>query len=169
LFWIILGVAVVVVLGLGIGLGVGLSQNKDSSNGSSDEQDGATTGSSSSTSTSTTSEPSSTSQSTINSLACPAANNTLFEVPRSDKMTFLRLCGIDYSGEGGARDLATVWTASVQDCIVNCAGYPGCTACSWGVIPGDNYQQGDNHRCFLKTDLGTPHETRAGWDFAILQ
>jgi hypothetical protein len=60
-----------------------------------------------------------------------------------------------------------VWTASVQDCIVNCAGFDGCTACSWGVIAGDNYQ--DNHRCFLKTDLGTPHGTRAGWDFAILQ
>ena len=99
---------------------------------------------------------------------CPAANNTLYDVPQSDK-TFLRLCGIDYTGEGAADDLATVWTASMQDCIINCVVYDGCTACSWGAIEGDNYR--DNHRCFLKTNLVESKKTkvRAGWDFAIMQ
>lgn len=89
-------------------------------------------------------------------------------MPQSDK-TFLRLCGIDYTGEGAADDLATVWTASMQDCIINCVGYDGCTACSWGAIEGDNYR--DNHRCFLKTNLAESKKTkvRAGWDFAIMQ
>jgi len=98
--------------------------------------------------------------------ACPAANDTTFAVPNSPK-TFRRFCGVDYRAEQGTTDLATVWTASMQDCMVNCAGFDGCTACGWGAQEGDNYR--DNHRCYLKTNLGESQEVRAGWDFAILE
>jgi hypothetical protein len=54
----------------------------------------------------------------------------------------------------------------MQDCITSCAGYPKCTACSWGVIPGD---AGSDHRCWLKNDLQRPSAVRSGWEFAILQ
>lgn len=74
---------------------------------------------------------------------------------------------MDYAPAGGTQDLATIWTASVEDCMVNCAGYTGCVGCSWGPLPGDDYR--DNHRCFLKKSLGEPHDVRDGWDFAILQ
>lgn len=97
--------------------------------------------------------------------ACPAANNTKYLVPGAEK-TFLRLCGIDYSGAGQAADLGVVWTASMQECMVSCAGYPGCTGCGWGVIQGD---AGSDHRCWLKGDLQQAHMVRTGWDFAILQ
>ena len=99
------------------------------------------------------------------SQACPAANDTRFSVPNSDK-TFLRICGVDYQGRGGTDELAIVWTASMQDCIVNCAGFDECTACSWGAVPGDSYR--DNHRCYLKTNLGKRNKARPGWDFAML-
>lgn len=98
-------------------------------------------------------------------LACPAANNTKYEV-KSVKKTFLRVCGVDYVGSGGAVDLGVVWTASMQDCMNSCAGYTNCTGCSWGVIPGDG---GSDHRCWLKSDLRSPTSVRSGWDFAILE
>lgn len=54
----------------------------------------------------------------------------------------------------------------MQDCMNSCAGYPDCTGCSWGMIPGD---AGSDHRCWLKSELKTPTAVRSGWDFAILQ
>lgn len=97
--------------------------------------------------------------------ACPAANGTTYHVPGAGK-TFLRLCGTDFSGDDGAVDLGVVWTATVQDCINSCAGYPNCTGCGWGVMTGD---PGTDHRCWLKSDLQKSHAVRSGWDFAILQ
>lgn len=97
--------------------------------------------------------------------SCPAANGTKYAAPNSDK-SFLRICGVDYSGKGGAIDLGVIWTASMQDCMNNCAGYPNCTGCGWGVIEGD---AGSDHRCWLKSDLDSSHSVRSGWDFAILE
>lgn len=100
------------------------------------------------------------------SQACPAANNTVFDVPESDA-SFRRFCGRDYRDGKGAEDVGVVWTASVIDCMVNCAGYPGCKGVGWGFIAGD---KGDNHRCWMKKDIkeGEWESARAGWDFAIL-
>jgi hypothetical protein len=86
-------------------------------------------------------------------------------VPNSDK-TFLRICGIDYANGAGAEDLTTVWTASMIDCMTNCAGFPKCEACSWGALEGD---KGDNHRCYLKRNLTKSETRRPGWDFAVMQ
>lgn len=98
-------------------------------------------------------------------VSCPAANDTRYNVPGTNA-TFLRRCGIDYSGVDQAKDLASVWTLSMQDCMFQCADYPGCQACGWGVIPGD---EGSLHRCWLKSNLQSSHQSRAGWEFAILQ
>jgi hypothetical protein len=128
------------------------------------ETPSSTTSASSSESSSEAATSTSTELPTSSSEACPTANNTIFEVEGSDK-SFLRLCGLDYA-DANTDDLATVWTANVQDCITNCAGYPGCIGAGWGVIEGDT---GDNHRCWMKRTLGEPHEVREGWDFAILR
>ncbi|KAG9255542.1 uncharacterized protein F5Z01DRAFT_651478 [Emericellopsis atlantica] len=173
-FWIAVGVAIGLLLAVAIGLGVGLSGNSSSSHGSQDSDRASSTqtvptsthpegGSPATTVLVATATFTSTDEA---SEACPAANDTTFAVPNSPK-TFRRFCGVDYRSAQGTTDLATVWTASMQDCMVNCAGFDGCTACAWGVQKGDNYR--DNHRCYLKTDLGESQEVRDGWDFAILE
>ncbi|KAH8172377.1 hypothetical protein LIA77_06632 [Sarocladium implicatum] len=175
-FWIVLAavlVAIVVAVGVGVGVGVGssggdsssASEDKDSS-GSNDTTESDTATSSSIPSSTSTSPPRTT---TTSRSSCPAANNTVYSVPGSDK-SFLRICGVDYSGEFGgdrrAQDIGVVITKNMEDCIVNCAGYPGCTGCGWGIIQGD---ESDEHRCWLKARLGESHVARPGWDFAILQ
>ncbi len=122
----------------------------------------STTGTSSSISTATSTAPSAASTSL---LPCPAANNTQYRVPNTEK-TFKRLCGVDYSGVDQARDLGSVWTTTMQDCIFQCADFTGCTACGWGIIADD---PGSEHRCWLKSGLKSSHSARAGWDFAILE
>lgn len=115
--------------------------------------------------TSTSPTPTSTNAASTSIIPCPAANNTRYLVPDTDKV-FQRLCGVDFSGVDQARDLGSVWTTTMQECIFQCADFPGCSACGWGIIQDD---PGSEHRCWLKTDLKTAHSTRAGWDFAILE
>lgn len=98
-------------------------------------------------------------------LACPDANDTLYDIPSSPK-TFKRFCGIDYDGSAQARDIGSVWTATMEDCMINCAGFPGCEACGWGAIRGD---PGSDHRCWLKNNLQDENVKRTGWQFAVLQ
>lgn len=112
--------------------------------------------------TQSSSTPTATSTTAAN---CPSGNNTVYSVPGSDKK-FLQLCGVDYSGKEEAVDLANVLTANMKECMDNCAGFTGCTACGWGVIDGD---KGDDHRCWLKNDLGKSHKATSNWTFAILQ
>jgi hypothetical protein len=96
---------------------------------------------------------------------CPAVNNTIYNVPRSDKR-FLRLCGLDYSGMRGAVDISHVPTSSFAECMDNCAGTVGCSGCSWGPLKGD---EKDEHRCWLKSTLQGSHEVETTWCFGILQ
>ncbi|CAK7231017.1 hypothetical protein SBRCBS47491_007789 [Sporothrix bragantina] len=130
--------------------------------------------------TATTTSTSSAATSTATSLTdCPAANGTTYTVPGSST-NFLRLCGIDYSGTGAAVDLSHLPTTSMDDCMNNCAGTSGCTACGWGppnssttstdstgfVVSGKNYQ------CYLKSTLGSAKKAVSAdsdWCFAILQ
>ncbi len=95
---------------------------------------------------------------------CEAKNDTLYAVPGTTK-SFKRFCGIDFSGVGGAVDLTHVTTSTMEECIVSCSGLANCTGCGWGIIAGD---QGPDYRCWLKTDLQTPHN-QSNWSFAILQ
>ncbi|KZZ98541.1 hypothetical protein AAL_03059 [Moelleriella libera RCEF 2490] len=148
-------VVVVVAVGVGVGVGVGVKQTSRKTMPATSSPD-----STSSTPSVNSSPPAQTS-----TAACPAANGTTYHVPGAGK-TFLRLCGTDFSGDDGAVDLGVVWTATVQDCINSCAGYPNCTGCGWGVMTGD---PGTDHRCWLKSDLQKSHAVRSGWDFAILQ
>ncbi|KAL2160987.1 hypothetical protein VTH06DRAFT_8699 [Thermothelomyces fergusii] len=95
---------------------------------------------------------------------CPALNNTIYHVPGSTK-SFLRVCGIDYSGSG-ATDLVHTWTNSMADCMNSCASFDQCTGCAWGYLDGDD---GPRHRCYMKKDLTKPHQAVSDWCFAILQ
>lgn len=125
----------------------------------------STTSPTSSTTSTTTATSTAPSAASTSLMPCPAANNTRYLEPSSEK-TFTRLCGIDFSGVDQARDLGSVWTTTMQDCIFQCADFPGCTACGWGIIADD---PGSEHRCWLKADLKSSHNARTGWDFAILE
>ncbi|KAK4218906.1 hypothetical protein QBC37DRAFT_164662 [Rhypophila decipiens] len=177
-FWIIIAVVVLffIALALGVGLGVGLTKGNapptptSTSSSSSATSPSPDSNGDSSPSTSTPTRPASPSgTSTPNTLlACPAANNTLYTTTTKDdvKKTFLRVCGVDYSGAGGAKDLRHVSTSTMAECMDACAELSGCTGAGWGHIAGDT---GSKHRCWLKTDLQTPHKAIMDWDFAILQ
>ncbi|SPQ19187.1 d01851cc-64ce-4463-ba05-69fda98c4928 [Thermothielavioides terrestris] len=169
-----------VALGLGVGLGVGLSQQKsavvESVPGPSSSLSPASAVSLAPNPTPTNPTPAGTegaSETTTESATrprptynsdCPSLNNTVYHVPGSTK-TFLRICGVDYSGDE-ATDLAQVYTGSMADCMNSCASFNQCTACSWGYIQGD---EGGEHRCFMKNNLKTGHTAASDWCFAILQ
>ena len=80
--------------------------------------------------------------------------------------SFKRFCGIDFSGVGGAVDLTDVTTSTMEECMISCSGFANCTGCGWGIIPGD---KGPDYRCWLKSNLQTPHNQSNDWSFAILQ
>ncbi|KAL2260666.1 hypothetical protein VTK26DRAFT_5251 [Humicola hyalothermophila] len=177
---IIVGVLIIIgiAVGVGAGLGVGLANRPTNQ-----QAEGPSSSSSPNpildlgpAGTTTTSKPSAvdvSSESTTSVAAgprpsynsdCPALNNTIYRVPGSTK-SFLRICGIDYSGSN-ATDLAHVYTKSMADCMNSCASFDQCTGCSWGYLRGDS---GDEHRCYMKKNLKTPHEAVDDWCFAVLQ
>ncbi|KAK3372314.1 hypothetical protein B0H63DRAFT_291845 [Podospora didyma] len=193
-FWILVGVAVLLVtiiaVGVGVGLGIGMRPRGQQANNPppqavSSPSSSAITPTSPPTTKpeSTTAGATSTSAGDSSSLVptsttggafvtspptqssdCPGANNTVYNVPGSTK-TFLRICGLDYSGTG-ATDIANVTTNSFAECMNQCALLSNCTACGWGFIAGDT---GDAHRCWMKNDLKANHEATKDWSFAILQ
>ncbi|KAL2153816.1 hypothetical protein VTH82DRAFT_2491 [Thermothelomyces myriococcoides] len=119
---VLIGVAV----GVGVGLGIGLKAKgetvkptdipsssipelgPDTSPVPTDTPTTSVGGTSGSAATATRSSPAP--RPTYNS-DCPALNNTIYHVPGSTK-SFLRVCGIDYSGSG-ATDLIHTWTESI--------------------------------------------------------
>ncbi|KAM0512851.1 hypothetical protein ACHAPE_008485 [Trichoderma viride] len=164
LFWLTMAaIGLFVAIGVGVGVGVGLGARHKAV-----VQPSPTTSSApgSHTSTSTSSKTASPTESLPPSLlGCPQANNTRYAVPGLDK-TFLLNCGIDYTGAGQAVEVGNLYTADMEDCMANCATFPGCTGAGWGIIPGD---AGSEHRCWLKGDLGKKPIPKPGWYFAILQ
>ncbi|KAM3500256.1 hypothetical protein MY10362_006560 [Beauveria mimosiformis] len=170
--WVVV-IAIIIAIAVPVGVVFGLRRSRHN-NSTGDESTDATSttslssfASSTATASTSTASPSaaSTSTTTTSVVACPAANNTLYLVPDSQK-TFRRFCGVDCSGVDQARDLGSVWTTTVQECILRCADFSGCTACGWGIIADD---PGSEHRCWLKADLKALHGARPGWDFAILE
>ncbi|KAK4151105.1 hypothetical protein C8A00DRAFT_17445 [Chaetomidium leptoderma] len=180
--WIIIAVGVLILIGVGVGvgLGVGLAKGKGpaaepvegpssslptqipGSSPTPTDPPATTpggTGAAAETTTGSAANP----RPTYNS-DCPALNNTVYHVPGSTQ-SFLRLCGVDYSGSG-ATDLAHAYTESMADCMHTCASFDQCTACAWGYIKGD---QGGKHRCYMKKDLKQGHEAASDWCFAVLQ
>ncbi|KAK4197121.1 hypothetical protein QBC40DRAFT_107573 [Triangularia verruculosa] len=195
LLWIIVGVAIVIIIGVAVGVGVGLgvSMGRKSSAEAQEQSESSTTPpvsvigtsppptpsatldiDSSATSSLFSGTPSTISSSTITvpyrppnpHSDCPAANNTMYQVPGSHKR-FLRLCGIDYHGSTSSRDLSHMYTTSMADCMNSCASFDQCTAVGWGFLPGDTGKEG--HRCYMKTDLKAGHAATTDWCFAILQ
>ncbi|OTA87823.1 hypothetical protein M434DRAFT_399326 [Hypoxylon sp. CO27-5] len=183
-WWLLALVALLLVVAIGVGVGVGVgrgaSQNSTqaaaaaaaSSLSSSSISQGSSTSTTSASATESTTNPPTTSTTssastptgnTEGKIDCPAANGTTYQVPGSDKR-FLRICGIDYSGDE-AEDLRQVPTESILDCMKNCAGTAGCTGCGWGYLEGDT---GTQHTCFLKGNLKKSHEADINWAFAVL-
>ncbi|KAM3475317.1 hypothetical protein MY5147_003806 [Beauveria neobassiana] len=169
---VVIAVIIAVAVPVGVVFGLRRSRHKNkSTNATSTTSLASFASSTAPAATESTASPSaastttSTTTTTTSVVACPDANNTLYLVPNSQK-TFRRFCGIDYSGVNQARDLGSVWTTTVQECILRCADFSGCTACGWGVIADD---PGSEHRCWLKADLKALHGARPGWDFAILE
>ncbi|KAK4170435.1 hypothetical protein QBC43DRAFT_6030 [Cladorrhinum sp. PSN259] len=193
LFWIILAIGILMIIGVAVGVGVGVSMGRKSYANSTDAaaSSGTTVSASGAgssptpttvipsteqptTATTPTGTHATSATSTSFSVAsrpnmvnsdCPAVNNTIYQVPGSTQR-FQRLCGVDYSGTGDAKDLAQVYTTSMIECIHACASFDRCTAAGWGYIAGDI---GNEHRCFMKTDLTKSHAARDDWCFAILQ
>ncbi|KAM3540727.1 hypothetical protein ARSEF1564_006352 [Beauveria bassiana] len=172
--WVVV-IAIIIAIAVPVGVVFGLRRSRhknESTNATSTTSLASFASSTAPAATTSTASPSaasttttSTTTTTTSVVACPDANNTLYLVPDSQK-TFRRFCGIDYSGVDQARDLGSVWTTTVQECILRCADFSGCTACGWGVIADD---PGSEHRCWLKADLKALHGARPGWDFAILE
>lgn len=203
-FWYVAGIVVFVIIavavGVGVGAGIGLAK-KNNRQISSSTAANATTSASAAVSASvaaatvlsattspaaSSSAPSSSSTSSSTSTAtsltdCPAANGTTYKVSGSST-TFLRLCGIDYSGTGAAVDLSHLPATSMDDCMNNCAGTSGCTACGWGPVNSSTTssgvgssgfeESGKDFQCYMKSTLGnvkTAVKADSDWCFAILQ
>ncbi|KAI1092254.1 hypothetical protein F5B19DRAFT_492681 [Rostrohypoxylon terebratum] len=182
-WWLAALITLLLIVAIGVGVGVGVGKGASQSSTQAQAQAGAVSSSSSTSSlpgssasaaigtpttqsSSSTTKTSATSASTSNpegKIDCPAANGTTYQVPGSNKQ-FLRICGIDYSGNE-ATDLRQVPTESMLDCMKNCAGTSGCTGCGWGYIQGDS---GTQHTCWLKGGLKKSHEADVNWAFAIL-
>ncbi|KAI5924426.1 hypothetical protein F4810DRAFT_700759 [Camillea tinctor] len=134
-FWTILAIVIVLlIVAIGVGVGVGVSSRSSRGAVEAAPSSSPTTASSAAISnspatTSTTTTSTATATPTVGAkIDCPAANGTTYQVPGSDK-TFLRICGIDYSGSGEATDIRQVPTEDMLDCMKNCAGTANCTGC----------------------------------------
>ncbi|KAK4096368.1 hypothetical protein N658DRAFT_436256 [Parathielavia hyrcaniae] len=180
--WVLIAAGVLIIIGVAVGVGVGLGLGLSRTQGSAaepavssssvpapaSEVNPAQTSPSTHNPTNTeaaaetTAGPAPKPRPTYNS-DCPALNNTIYHVPGSTR-SFLRLCGIDYTGSG-ATDITHAYTESMADCMHSCASLDQCTACSWGYIEGD---KGSMHRCYMKKDLKQSHAAAADWCFAIL-
>jgi len=70
-------------------------------------------------------------------------------------------CGRDYNSGRGAVDLDHKVTATMAECLDECAGRPGCVGAGWGLFQGQ-------WTCWMKKQLGEPNIAE-GWYFAQLQ
>lgn len=95
---------------------------------------------------------------------CPEADNTVYHVVGSDKR-FLRLCGLDYTGDDGAIDMSDALASTMGECMEQCARVAQCTGVSWGNVLINGTPE---LRCWLKRDLKKSRATVANWNFAVL-
>ncbi|KAK3937958.1 hypothetical protein QBC46DRAFT_391318 [Diplogelasinospora grovesii] len=153
---------------IGLGAGLGVSQRNlhqaqtDLMKAQADASAAATTVFTTASPTTTSSSASATA--TASEIECPASNNTFYISSNSGKK-FERFCGLDYSGNGQAVDIGNVKTDSMDACIDACAAKSNCTGCGWGVISGDT---GNQHSCWMKSNLTKSHNATADWGFAVL-
>ncbi|KAK3998225.1 hypothetical protein QBC44DRAFT_354133 [Cladorrhinum sp. PSN332] len=100
---------------------------------------------------------------------CPGVNNTIYTTYTStgQQKRFTRLCGLDYSGEDEATDIANVKVNSLDQCIEACASRAGCTGAGWGVSSSDKADPLQS--CWMKKGLKKSHDAKRGdWGFAVL-
>ncbi|KAK4228628.1 hypothetical protein QBC38DRAFT_544032 [Podospora fimiseda] len=99
---------------------------------------------------------------------CPGVNNTIYTATTSSgPKNFRRLCGLDYSGEDEAIDIANVKVNSLDQCIEACANKTGCTGAGWGINLSE--KSDPLHSCWMKKALKKSHDAkRADWGFAVV-
>lgn len=132
---------------------------------STDADSEVTSATSTETASSTSSvDPAYPTQTSSGSLTCPEANYTLYAVPGSP-VRFLRLCDVDVTS-AHAKDINSVRTESMAECMRNCAGTVDCQGCGWGPQRGD---AGTEFWCWLKGELGPERTDLRGWEFAVMQ
>lgn len=122
--------------------------------------------------TSTTSSATPTATTTNSNILCPKTNNTLYTATTTTTNSpkqFRELCGIDY-GDTESEAVGTVKVASMDACLDACARQDNCTGAGWGDDgSGQGQGQGaEEHTCYLKGNLTTPHGAVAGWAFGVL-
>ncbi|KAI1342177.1 hypothetical protein F5Y15DRAFT_374421 [Xylariaceae sp. FL0016] len=170
-FWALLvSLILLIIVAIAVGVGVGTANNRstaaatDGSSSSSSGTSATSTLTDSATVTTTATATASPTNDPEARLDCPAVNGTTYQVPGSTKR-FLRICGVDYSGDSEATDIGNVQTETMLDCMKNCAGTANCTGCGWGYLDGDS---GTEHTCWLKSGLKESHEADPSWAFAVL-
>ncbi|KAI0120660.1 hypothetical protein BJ170DRAFT_159350 [Xylariales sp. AK1849] len=164
------------VIGLGAGLGVSQSKLHDAQADLANAQASATSAASAMTTVyvTTTTKPSTSATKTSSSATasatadkfstCPGANNTVYTSSEGSRK-FTVHCGLDYSGAGEADDLDSTKTTTMSGCMDACADNEKCQGAGWGFIDGDT---GNNHSCYMKTNLTKFHIADSNWLFAVL-
>ncbi|KAK1706444.1 uncharacterized protein BDZ83DRAFT_657910 [Colletotrichum acutatum] len=168
-FWLLVALIVAVVLGVGIGVGVGIGANQKS------DQSAAATRREFDVVNhdcahnvqllhATEQQRCNRNRDGINNDTNLDADNTVYNVIGSDKR-FLRVCGVDYSGDDGAIDMSNTQASTMGDCMEICAKSAQCTGVSWGNVMINGAAE---LRCWLKRDLKKSHAAVENWNFAVL-
>ncbi|KAK8019152.1 hypothetical protein PG990_004290 [Apiospora arundinis] len=152
------------ISGIATGLGVGLALDNSNKAHSS-----SVTPVSSSTPTTTPKPPSPSATSSTGStgvavpgpIRCPQDDHNVYVSAATPSRSFTIQCGRDYNSARGAQDLDHKVTATMAECLDECAGRPGCVGAGWGLYQG-------SMTCWMKKGLGEPNISD-GWYFAQLQ
>ncbi|KAK6843843.1 hypothetical protein PG987_004703 [Apiospora arundinis] len=164
-FIIIMAITVMLLIsGIATGLGVGLALDNSNKAHSS-----SVTPVSSSTPTTTPKPPSPSATSSTGStgvavpgpIRCPQDDHNVYVSAATPSRSFTIQCGRDYNSARGAQDLDHKVTATMAECLDECAGRPGCVGAGWGLYQG-------SMTCWMKKGLGEPNISD-GWYFAQLQ
>ncbi|KAK3330625.1 hypothetical protein B0H66DRAFT_69880 [Apodospora peruviana] len=157
LFLLLLALGGLVLLGIAIGVGVGVGVgNQNHKNEASSTVNVTPTSSGSGTAAAETGPVPA-------GAACPYYANTQYETPSGKK--FLRLCGVDYSGPGEAKDISSERTPTFLDCLELCAKKESCTGAGWGpMLP----ERPARTTCWMKNSLNLSHIAPADWNFGIV-
>lgn len=72
-------------------------------------------------------------------IACPASNESFYD-------NFIVECGINYASSGNMPSTGSYQAPTMELCIQNCSGTPGCVGVDWATGPKN---------CYLKQTIGT--------------
>ena len=94
---------------------------------------------------------------TANEIECPESDGLTYVSPDKKDRFFKLTCGADYNSIDGAKELTSVTTDTLGECIDACSARPTCVGAGWGNFYGLD-------TCFMKTKLGKPNDSPS-WYF----